>query len=143
VEPFAIGRAEVVSSEDGVSILCYGPLLREAERARVALSSRGVPVRLVNLRSLEPVDEVAIVDAVRPAELVVTLEDHLHRGGLHTILAEICLARRLSPRVLALDLGASWFHPALLADVLEQQRLTGAHVAERILAALCQTEVYA
>ncbi len=143
VEPFAIGRAEVIASEDGVSILCYGPLLREAERARVALASRGVPVRLVNLRSLVPVDEEAIVDAVRPAELVVTLEDHLHRGGLHTILAEVCLAHRLAPRVLALDLGSSYFRPALYADVLENERLSGAHVAERILSALCHTEVHA
>lgn len=140
---FAIGKAEVLSREDGVSILCYGTLLREAERARRALAARGVPVRLVNLRSLEPVDEEAIVDAVRPAELVVTLEDHFHRGGLHTILAETCLAHRLAPRVLALDLGASFFRPALLPDVLERERLTGAHVAARVLAALCQVEAHA
>ena len=37
----------------------------------------------------------------RPAELVVTLEDHFHRGGLHTIVAELCLKHRLAPRVLA------------------------------------------
>jgi transketolase len=99
-----------------------------------------VPVRLVNLRSLEPVDEEAIVDAVLAAELVVTLEDHLHRGGLHTILAEVCLARRLAPRVLAIDLGRRFFRPALLADVLEHERLAGHHVAERVLGALCRAE---
>jgi transketolase len=143
VTPFAIGRAELVSSDEGVSILCYGPLLREAERARRVLAARGVPVRLVNLRSLEPIDEEAILDAVRSAELVVTLEDHFHRGGLHTILAETCLEHRLAPRVLALDLGSSFFRPALLPDVLEHERLSGARVAERILGALCETEVHA
>jgi transketolase len=140
VERFAIGRAEVLASEEGVSILCYGPLLREAETARRLLDARGVPVRLVNLRSLEPVDVEAIVDAVRPAELVVTLEDHFHRGGLHTILAEICLAQRLAPRVLAIDLGGSFFRPALLHDVLEHEGFAGARLAERILEALCQPE---
>jgi transketolase len=143
VSSFAVGKAEVLSRDEGVSILTYGPLLREAERARQALAGRGVPVRLVNLRTLEPVDEEAIVDAVRAAELVVTLEDHFHRGGLHTIVAEVCLAHRLAPRVLGLDLGSSFFKPALHADVLRHEGLSGARVAERILDALCHREANA
>ena len=141
--PFAIGKAEVLAHEEGVSILTYGPLLREADRARQALAARGVPVRLVNLRTLEPVDEEAILDAVRPAELVVTLEDHFHRGGLHTIVAEVCLKHRLAPRVLGLDLGSSFFTPALHADVLRHEGLSGARVADRILDALCHREANA
>jgi transketolase len=140
VSPFAIGKAEVLAGDEGVSILTYGPLLREAERARKALAARGVPVRLVNLRTLEPVDEEAVVDAVRPAELVVTLEDHFHRGGLHTIVAETCLKHRLAPRVLGLDLGSSFFKPALHADVLRHEGLAGDRVAQRILDALCHRE---
>jgi transketolase len=132
--PFSIGKAEVLSHEEGVSILTYGPLLHVADRARRALQERGVPVHLVNLRTLEPVDEEAIVDAVRPAELVVTLEDHFRRGGLYTILAETCLEHRLAPRVLGLD---SW--PLVTDDdVLRHERLSGARVAERILHALCR-----
>jgi transketolase len=139
-EPFVVGRAEVLSHDEGVAILSYGPLLAEAERARRALTSRGVPVRLVNMRSLEPADEEAIVDAARSAELLVTLEDHLHRGGLYTIVAETCLQHRLAPRVLGLDLGSSFFEPALLPQVLAHQRLRGADVAERVLAVLCNRE---
>jgi transketolase len=138
--PFAVGRAEVLAAEDGVSILAYGSMLGEADRARRILAARGVPVRLVNLRSLEPVDEEAILEAVRAAELVVTVEDHFHRGGLHSILAEVCLARRLAPRVLAIDLGRSFFRPALLPDVLDHERLSGAAIAERVLDALCPKE---
>ncbi len=141
--PFAIGRAETLVDAEGITILTYGPMLAEADRARRILEAREVPVRLVDLRTLEPVDEAAIVEAVRGAELVVTVEDHLHRGGLHSILAEVCLARRLAPRVLAIDLGRSFFRPALLADVLRTERLTGAAIAERILAALDPKEARA
>jgi transketolase len=143
VEPFAIGRAELLAHEEGVAILTYGPLLREAERARLSLAARGVPVGLLNMRSLEPVDEEAIVEAVRSAELVVTVEDHFHRGGLHTIVAETCLKHRLAPRVLGLDLGSSFFKPALLADVLAHQKLNGQQLAERILDTLCDREAHA
>jgi transketolase len=143
VEPFAIGKAELLAGEDGVAILTYGSLLGEAAKARLRLAARGVPVRLVNLRTLEPVDEEAIVDAARGCELLVTLEDHFRRGGLHTIVAETCLARRLAPRVLALDLGATFFKPALLPDVLAHEGLTASRIAERILDALCQRETHA
>jgi len=143
VEPFAIGKAEWLAAEEGVSILTYGPLLREAERARVILSARGVPVGLVNLRVLEPVDEEAIVVAARGAELVVTLEDHFHRGGLHTIVAETCLKHQIAPRVLGIDLGQSFFKPALHADVLTHEGFTGEQLAERILEALCHREAHA
>jgi transketolase len=144
VAPFVIGKAEVLAHEEGVSILTYGPLLREADQARQVLAARGVPVALVNLRTLEPVDEEAILDAVRGAELVVTLEDHFRRGGLHTIVAETCLKHRLAPRVLGLDLGSSFFAPALHAEVLRHEGLSGARVAERILDhALCHREANA
>ena len=124
LERFAIGRAEVIASEDGVSIVSCGPSLRVADAARRMLAARGVPVRLVNLRSLEPVDEAALVDAVRPAELVVTLESSPGRGGLYTILAETCLTHRLAPRVLP----------------LHHRFASGPRLAERILHAICETE---
>jgi transketolase len=124
LERFAIGRAEVIASEDGVSILSCGPSLRVADAARRMLAARGVPVRLVNLRSLEPFDEDALVDAVRPAELVVTLESSLRRGGLYSILAETCLKHQLAPRVLP----------------LVHEGTSGPRLAERILHAICETE---
>ena len=124
VERFAIGRAEVVASEDGVSILSCGSSLGEAESARRRLAERGVPVRLVNLRSLEPLDEEALVDAARPAELVVTLENGRARGGLYTLLAEVCLKHRLAPRVLALGPEGG----------------DGARLAERIRDAVCSAD---
>jgi transketolase len=143
VAPFAIGSAETLASEPGVAILTYGPLLREAVRARTILGARGVPVTLLNLRTLEPVDAAAIEDVARTAELLVTLEDHFHRGGLHSIVAETCLERRLSPRVLGIDLGRSFFQPALHADVLAHEGFTGEQIAGRILDALCRTENHA
>src|SRR5271166_1979979 len=62
-EPFALGKAEVLSTGTDVAILTFGFLLREAERARAILAARGVSVRLVNLRTLKPIDEAAVLEA--------------------------------------------------------------------------------
>jgi transketolase len=135
-EPFAFGKAEILSDGEAVGILTYGLLLREAVEARAILEERGIPVRLVNLRSLKPVDEAAVVEAARKTWLLVTLEDHFLSGGLYTLVAELMLRHRLSPRTLPIALEGRWFKPALLPDVLRYEGFTGAAIAQRILDAL-------
>jgi transketolase len=134
--PFLPGKAEVLSEGGGVALVTYGLLLRQAVEARSILEARGVPVRLVNLRTLKPVDERAILDAARRTWLLVTLEDHLLTGGLQSIVAEVLLRHRTAPRSLALGLEERWFKPALLTDVLAHEGFTGAQIADRIMEAL-------
>ncbi|HZF14067.1 MAG TPA: transketolase C-terminal domain-containing protein [Thermoanaerobaculia bacterium] len=137
VTPFTLGRAEVISEGQagGVALLTYGFLLREAARAAALLAERGVPVRLVDLRTLAPIDEAAIVAAAGAADLLVTIEDHFATGGLYSIVAEVLLSHGVCCRVHPISLGASWFKPALLPEVLDYEGFTGARLAARVLAA--------
>jgi transketolase len=135
-EPFSIGKAEVLARGGDVVILTYGMLLEQAVEARALLAETGLSVGLVNLRSLKPLDEEVVLSAVRGATLTVTLEDHFLTGGLHSILAELLLARRTSAWVLPFALRERWFTPGLLPRVLEHEGFTGAQIAERISAAL-------
>jgi len=135
-EPFAIGKAEVLSQGTDVAILTYGFLLREAARAREILEAAGKRVRLVNLRTLKPIDEAAVLDSVRSSRLTVTVEDHFLTGGLYSIVAELLLSRGVTGRVLPLALRERWFTPGLLAGVLEAEGFTGEKIAERITSEL-------
>jgi transketolase len=141
--PFVRGQAELLSEGKDVAILTYGFLLGEALKARAVLESRGLGVRLVNLRSLKPVDEGAILEAARRCPLVVILEDHFVTGGLHSIVAEVLLKHRCPVRALPLALEDRWFTPALLEDVLVHEGFTGAQIAERIFGALREDAVHA
>jgi transketolase len=136
-QPFVIGKAEVLSAPEkpDVAILTYGLLFREAVVAKKALESAGKSVRLVNLRSLKPIDEACVLASTN-AELVVTLEDHFQVGGLYSICAELFLANRIAPKTLPIALREKWFRPALLADVLAHEGFTGEQIARRILEAL-------
>lgn len=134
-QPFAFGKAEVLSEGDDVSILTYGLLLREALEARTLLSERGLSVGLVNLRSVWPLDEEAVLRAAR-ARLVVTVEDHFQDGGLSTLLAELLMRVRRTAYVLPIALPRRWFVPALLDEVLREEGFTGAQIAARVLEAL-------
>jgi len=134
--PFKLGQAEVISGAEergGVALLTYGFLLREAAIARDLLAERGIPVRLVDLRTLSPIDEAAVVAAACAVDLLVTIEDHFLTGGLYSIVAEVLVRYGVACRVHPLSLGERWFKPALLPAVLEYEGFTGARLAERVL----------
>jgi transketolase len=136
VAPFEMGRAEVLSEGGDVSLLTYGFMLREAERARQHLEAEGVRVRLVNLRTLRPIDVRAVLRAATESRLVVTIEDHSLVGGLYSTVCEILVANELRARVLPVALDAGWFKPALLKDVLAFERFDGTSIAARVIGAL-------
>ncbi len=131
-QPFEIGKAEVVHEGTDVAILSYGLMLEQALIARAELEGKGVSTKLVNMRMLEPVDEAAIV-AAADAKTIVTVEDHFQRGGLYTIAAEVLQRHGKTTRVLPMGLDQKWFVPTLLPEVLEQEKLTGEHIATRVL----------
>jgi transketolase len=131
--PFKWGKAEVVCEGDGVTILTYGLLFEQALIAVDILKNEGLSVGLINMRSLKPVDEHAIIQATRNSKLTVTLEDHFLTGGLYSIVAEVLLKHGLTANVLPFALNEKWFKPALLPNVLEYEGFTGKHIAEKIL----------
>jgi transketolase len=94
-EPFEIGKAEIVAEGKDITILTYGMLFEQALIAKDLLTEAGYSVGLVNLRSLKPLDEAAVLNVVRGGGLVVTLEDHFQTGGLYSILAELLLENEL------------------------------------------------
>lgn len=126
------GKAEVIAEGGDVTILTYGLLFEQALIAVDILKSEGLSVGLVNMRSLKPVDEQAILEAAK-SDLVVTLEDHFLTGGLYSIVAEVLLKHRQTANVLPFALEERWFKPALLPDVLQHEGFTGKQIAEKIL----------
>jgi transketolase len=133
--PFEMGRAEVLSEGGDVSLLTYGLMLREADLARQHLEAEGLRVRLVNLRTLRPIDARAVLRAAAESKLIATVEDHLLVGGLYSIVCEILVANEVRAKVLPIALD-SWFKPALLKDALAFERFDGASIAARVVGAL-------
>jgi transketolase len=131
--PFELGKAEVISTGDDVTILTYGLMFEQALIAAEMLNNEGLSVGLVNLRNLKPVDEHVIIEVTRNSRLTVTLEDHFLTGGLYSIVAEVLLKHGLTANILPFALNEKWFKPSLLPNVLEHEGFTGKQIAERIL----------
>jgi len=130
---FEIGKAEVISEGKDVTILVYGILFKQAIETKEILEKEGKSVGLINLRTIKPVDEEAIIYAANNSELLITLEDHFITGGLYSIVAEIFLKNKIMCNVIPFALNDKWFKPALLQDVLEYEGFTADKIAKQIL----------
>ena len=130
--PFEWGRAEVLAEEGEVAILTYGFLLAQAEDARKRLEERGIATRLVNMRTLAPVDKDAILDSARRSRLLLTFEDHFEQGGLYSIVAQTLFENRQTTRVVPMGLSERWFKPLKLPGLLAHEGFTGEALAARI-----------
>jgi transketolase len=131
--PFEPGKAEVISKGTDVTILTYGLLFEQALIATEILKNEGLSAGLINMRSLKPVDEQAILEVAGSSKLMVTLEDHFLTGGLYTVVAEVLLKYQKTANVLPFALKERWFKPALLPAVMDYEGFSGKQVAETIL----------
>lgn len=130
--PFEIGKGEVIAEGSDVTILTYGLLFEQTLEAVKILKSEGLSVGLINMRSLKPVDEQAILQAAE-SDIIVTVEDHFLTGGLYSIVAETLLKHQTTAHVVPFALNEKWFKPSLLPRVLEHEGFTGKQIAEKVL----------
>lgn len=130
--PFEWGKAEIIAEGTDVTILTYGLLFEQTLEAIKILKDEGLAVGLVNMRSLKPVDEKAILQAAE-STLLVTVEDHFLTGGLYSIVAEVILKHQTTAQVIPFALNEKWFKPSLLPNVLQHEGFTGKQIAEKIL----------
>jgi transketolase len=88
-EPFVIGKAQKFSEGTDVSIFACGHLVWNAIQAGAALQEKGVSVEVINLHTVKPIDEEAIVNSIRKTKCAVTAEEHNIYGGMGDAVAQV------------------------------------------------------
>lgn len=87
--PFAIGKAVTYRFGSDVAIFGCGPVLHNALLAADELSKEGIECMVVNLATVKPMDERAVVAAAKRCGAVVTVEEHQRMGGMGSRVAEV------------------------------------------------------
>lgn len=131
-ENFKIGKAEVVGDGCDVALLVYGVLFNQALIAVEQLENEGIRTRLINVRTLKPIDEIELLKASDECELIVTLEDHFITGGLFSILSEILIKNQKTANVFPIAFNNKWFKPALFDDALNYEGFTANKIYNKI-----------
>ena len=92
--PFEIGKAQIYwqSTKPQVGIVATGALLHKALLATKELEGKGIEVEVMNLSTIKPLDEKAVIELAQKTGRIITVEEHQIRGGMGSAVAE-CLAK--------------------------------------------------
>lgn len=91
--PFEIGNAVEMCPGTDITVIYCGPVVYHAvQAAKILREEQGVSVRVLNMHTIKPIDEAAILRAVADTRRIVTFEDHSVVGGLGTAVADVVAA---------------------------------------------------
>lgn len=86
---FVIGKAQQLSEGTDVSIFACGHMVWKAIEAGRILEEKGISVELINIHTIKPLDEAAIIASISKTKCAVTVEEHNIIGGLGDAVAQV------------------------------------------------------
>ncbi len=94
---FEIGVADVLTEGRDVTIIATGHLVWKAIEAGQILDEMGISVEIINIHTIKPLDEEAVLQSVNKTNCVVTAEEHMMNGGLGDSIAQLLALKRPTP----------------------------------------------
>ena len=88
-QEFVIGKAVLLNSGVDVTIIATGHLVWEAIRAGEELEKLGIDAEIINIHTIKPLDQEAILASIEKTGCVVTAEEHNRIGGLGDSIAQL------------------------------------------------------
>jgi transketolase len=124
---FQIGVAARLRAGDDVTIIANGVMVTRALEAADSLAAEGIEARVLNMATAAPIDREAILAAARETGGIVSVEEHIVRGGLGSAIAEVVVTGQPVPmRILGFPGFCPTGSPAFL---FEQAGLTPTGIA--------------
>jgi transketolase len=88
-DEFVIGKAIHMNEGSDVTICATGHMVWQSLEAARALADRGYSVDLINIHTIKPIDEEAILKSVAKTSCMVSAEEHNRHGGLGDAIAQV------------------------------------------------------
>ena len=92
-----IGKANMVQDGSDVTIIATGIMLAEAMTAAETLKDEGISVRILDMHTIKPLDDEAVIKAAKETKGIVTAEEHTIFGGLGSAVAEVLVENHPAP----------------------------------------------
>ena len=97
-QDFQIGKAVHLYEGTDVSIIATGHLVWEAIQAAVELNEKGISAEVINIHTIKPLDEEAVIASAKKTGCVVTAEEHNFLGGLGESVARTLASHHPTPQ---------------------------------------------
>lgn len=97
-QTFEIGKAIHLQEGTDVTLVATGHLVWEALIAAEILNDKGISAEVINIHTIKPLDNKAILDSVTKTGCVVTAEEHNYLGGLGESVARVLVTNHPAPQ---------------------------------------------
>lgn len=135
-EDFVIGKAQRLSEGKDISIFACGHLVWTAIEAGKILEEKGISVEVINIHTIKPLDEEAVLASIKKTGCAVTAEEHNIYGGLGDSIAQVA-SRKWPVPIEYVGTNDTFGESGKPAELLVKYGLDAAHIvaaAEKALA---------
>ncbi|MEK4978645.1 transketolase family protein [Bacillus sp. FSL K6-6540] len=94
---FQIGKAVTLRDGGDLTLIAAGETVKVAADAAAALAEAGISARVINMHTIKPLDEEAILKAALETGRIITIEEHSIHGGLGAAVAEVVVQHHPVP----------------------------------------------
>ena len=92
-QPFEIGKAIILNEGADVTIFATGHLVWQALEAEKILRAKGINPEIIDIHTIKPMDDEAVISSVKKTGCAVTAEEHMMNGGLGDSIAQVLVRR--------------------------------------------------
>ncbi len=136
-QKFEIGKAWTVNEGKDVSIFCTGHLVWEAIKAGEILSEQGIEADIINIHTIKPLDEEAILASIKKTGCAVSAEEHMINGGLGDSVAQV-LARNFPAPLEYVGVHDTFGESATPDQLMQKYGLTADKIVEQVKKAIAR-----
>ena len=97
-QKFEIGKAIMLNEGSDVTIIATGHLVWKAIEAGEQLAAKGISAEIINIHTIKPLDDAAILKSLAKTKCVVTAEEHQMNGGLGDSVAQLLARNTPAPQ---------------------------------------------
>ena len=128
-EPFVIGKAILLNEGTDVTIFATGHMVYPAVQSARILAEQGFSVEVIDIATIKPLDEAAVLESVNRTRCAVTAEEHLMNGGLGDSICQL-LARKLPVPVEMVAVDDKFGESGTPDELLKEYGLDTQHIMD-------------
>jgi pyruvate/2-oxoglutarate/acetoin dehydrogenase E1 component len=137
IEPIPLGKARTIQEGTDVTVIAMGPMVhRSVDAAKRAADEDGLSVEIIDPRTLQPLDEAALVASVKKTNRVVVAHEAVTRMGFGAEVAAVLQYQAFDYLDAPIERVGAKFAPLAFAPVMEQYVVPN---SDDVLAAIRRT----
>ena len=135
--PFIIGKALMLNEGTDVSIFATGHMVWKAIEAGHVLAEKGIHAEIINIHTIKPLDDAAVLASVQKTGCAVSAEEHQYNGGLGDSVAQL-LARNFPAPMEFVGVNDSFGESGTPDQLMEKYGLTAQAIVDAALKSIAR-----